>query len=81
MNWHALWRRLTTTRYTMRLEDEVERLQAENRGLMNSLLVRAGVQPIDTPKPVPRPGRSPSRYQRQVQIERDWIAGKQKSGT
>lgn len=78
-DWSAIWRRLTTTRYTMRLEDEVERLQAENRALMNSMLVRAGVQPIDTPKPVPRPGRSMSRYQRQQQIERNFLAGQQKS--
>jgi len=74
MNWPALWRRLTTTRYTEWLENEVARLREENRALMNSLLTRAGVQPIDPPKPVSRESRRLSRYQRQVELERDWIA-------
>ena len=71
MNWPELWRRLTTTRYTIWLEDEVERLRAENRSMMNSLLTRAGVQPIDTPPPTPRVGRRPSRNQVQMRIEQE----------
>ena len=43
----AWWRWLTTTRYTRALEEEVERLRAENRALTNSLLGTAGIPPID----------------------------------
>jgi hypothetical protein len=68
-----LWHWLTTGSYTAMLEDEVDRLREENRSLLNSLLVRAGVQPIDPPKPVPRMGSRPSRYQRQAQIEREFL--------
>ena len=78
MTWPDLWHRLTTTRYTVWLEDEVQRLREENRALMNSLLVRAGVQPIDPPKPISRDSRRMSRYQQQVKIERDWIASQPK---
>ena len=42
----ASWRWLTTGRYTRTLEDEVERLRAENRALLNSLLGTAGFPPI-----------------------------------
>ena len=73
MNWPELWRRLTTTRYTAWLEDEVERLRAENRGMLNSLLTRAGVQPIDIPPPTPRVGRRMSRNQIQFQIEQEHL--------
>ena len=66
----ALWRYLTTSRYTIMLEDEVSRLREENRGLLNSLLTRAGVSPIDIPKPVPREGRRMSRHQMQAYLER-----------
>ena len=45
----TLWRWLTTTRYTRTLEEEVERLRAENRALLNSLLGTAGFPPIETP--------------------------------
>jgi hypothetical protein len=73
MNWPDLWHRLTTTRYTAWLEDEVERLRAENRAMLNSLLVRGGVQPIDTPAPTPRVGRRMTRNQIQFQIEQDHL--------
>lgn len=63
--------RLFRSRYVLWLEGEVERLRQENRSMMNSLLTRAGVQPIDTPPPVARPGRRLSRHQFQVQIERE----------
>lgn len=78
MNWSDLWHRLTTTRYTTWLEQEVERLRQENRAMMNSLLVRGGVQPIDTPAPIAREGRRMTRYQRQAEIERKWIASQPK---
>ena len=71
MTWHDLWHRITTTRYTILLEDEVDRLRVENRALMNSLLTRAGVQPIDVPQPVARQQRRMTRYQQQTQIERE----------
>jgi len=35
-------------RYVVSLEDEVARLRAENRALLNSLLGTAGVPPIDS---------------------------------
>jgi hypothetical protein len=71
MEWPELWRKLTTTRYTAWLEDEVERLRAENRAMLNSLLVRGGVQPIDTPPLTPRVGRRMTRNQLQVKIEQE----------
>jgi hypothetical protein len=43
----AWWHRLTTGRYTRALEEEVERLRAENRALTNSLLGTAGIPPLD----------------------------------
>ena len=67
--------RLTTSRYTRVLEAEVDRLREENRSLLNSLLTRAGVSPIDPPKMVPRTGNRMSRFQRQAQIEREWLKG------
>lgn len=72
------WHWLTTSAFTRRLEAEVERLEAENRAMLNSLLTRAGVQPIDSPQPLGRTSHRQSRYQRQVQLERDWIARQQK---
>jgi len=42
----GLWQRLISTRYVRTLEVEVERLRAENRGLLNSILGIAGVPPI-----------------------------------
>ena len=63
------------SRYVLWLEDEVERLRQENRSMMNSLLVRAGVQPVDTPKPAPRLNRRLTRHQQQVQFEREWVNG------
>ena len=35
------------SRYTRHLEEEVARLQAENRAMLNSLLARSGFPPID----------------------------------
>jgi hypothetical protein len=51
-----IWNRLTTTSYARWLEcqvarehAEMERLRAENRALLNSILGIAGVPPIVTP--------------------------------
>ena len=43
-----LWREFVTSKYVKALEAEVERLRAENRALMNSILGIAGVPPIVT---------------------------------
>ena len=66
-------RRFFTSKYVLMLESENARLLEENRALMNSLLTRAGVQPIDVPKPVARVGSRPSRFQLQTRIERDFL--------
>jgi hypothetical protein len=53
MNMRGLWIRITTTRYARALETELvrlrvdnERLRAENRALLNSILGIAGVPPL-----------------------------------
>ncbi len=56
MNMRGLWIRITTTRYARALEAELvrlrvdnERLRAENRALLNSILGIAGVPPLPVP--------------------------------
>ena len=44
--------RLLQRRYVGRLEEEVSRLRAENRALMNSLLGTAGFPPVEFPEAV-----------------------------
>ena len=44
--------RLVRGRYVGRLEEEVSRLRAENRALMNSLLGTAGFPPVEFPEAV-----------------------------
>jgi hypothetical protein len=46
MRLRELWWRITSTRYTRALEEEVRLLRAENRGLLNSILGIAGVPPM-----------------------------------
>lgn len=51
MPFHDLWRRIAArlrmrTRYTRALEEEVARLRAENRALVNSILGVAGIPPM-----------------------------------
>lgn len=41
-----IWRQWSATRYTRSLEEEVARLRAENRALLNSILGIAGVPPV-----------------------------------
>jgi len=53
-----LLHRFLRSSYLSLLETEVERLRAENRALLNSLLGTAGFPPIETPdapKPQPLP--------------------------
>jgi hypothetical protein len=56
VDWLARWRQAVRSRYVRLLEEqvareraEVERLRAENRAMLNSLLGTAGVPPIETP--------------------------------
>lgn len=44
-----MWRQWSATRYTRSLEDEVARLRAENRALLNSILGIAGIPPVAVP--------------------------------
>ncbi|MGC1830356.1 MAG: hypothetical protein WA663_08085 [Candidatus Acidiferrales bacterium] len=46
MTLREMWRRFSPARYTRALEAEVERLRAENRALLNSILGIAGIPPI-----------------------------------
>jgi hypothetical protein len=46
MTLREIWRRFAPARYTGALEAEVERLRAENRALLNSILGIAGIPPI-----------------------------------
>ena len=43
------WKWLITSRYVRAMEAEVERLRAENRALMNSILGIAGIPPVIAP--------------------------------
>lgn len=47
--WLKALRRALRSRYVLLLEAEVERLRAENRALVNSLLGTAGFPPLDWP--------------------------------
>lgn len=56
MAWLTRWQQAARSRYVRLLEaeierkrEEIERLRAENRALLNSLLGTAGVPPIEAP--------------------------------
>src|SRR5713101_5910698 len=69
-----LWR----SSYVRVLEEEVSRLRAENRALMNSLLGTAGFPPVEfpeAPKPQPLP-RLRKRSWHQVQAWRETEANR-----
>jgi hypothetical protein len=64
---------LFRSRYVGLLEEEVSRLRAENRALMNSLLGTAGCPPVEfpeAPKPQPLP-RLRKRSWHQIQAWRE----------
>ena len=66
------------SKYVRLLEEEVSRLRAENRALMNSLLGTAGFPPVEfpeAPKPQPLP-RLRKRSWHQVQAWREADAGR-----
>lgn len=75
-----VWHWLTTSRYTRELENSVHllredilRLRQENRGLLNSVLVRGGFQPVEeaaerTPVSYPRT-RSPQQLARHLEMQ------------
>ena len=78
LSWCA---RHARSRYVRTLEDEVARLRAENRALVNSLLGTAGFPPISLDEDVRRgpAAMSPVRRRTWAQIarEREQAAGKQ----
>jgi hypothetical protein len=66
-------KQLLRSNYVRLLEEEVSRLRAENRALMNSLLGTAGFPPVEFPE-VPRPQPLPRLRKRswhQVQAWRE----------
>lgn len=70
----------TKSKYIRTLEEEVSRLRAENRALMNSLLGTAGFPPVEfpeAPKPQPLP-RLRKRSWHQIQAWRE--AGASRDG-
>ena len=65
--------RVMRSRYVCVLEEEVSRLRAENRALINSLLGTAGFPPVEfpeAPKPQPLP-RLRKRSWHQIQAWRE----------
>jgi hypothetical protein len=71
-------RELLGGRYVRLLEEEVARLRAENRALMNSLLGTAGFPPVEfpeAPKPQPLP-RLRKRSWHQLQAWRETEANR-----
>lgn len=66
-------REIVRSKYVRSLEEDVERLRAENRALMNSLLGTAGFPPVEfpeAPKPQPLP-RLRKRSWHQIQAWRE----------
>jgi hypothetical protein len=57
---HDTLENLPRRRYLRSLEEEVARLRAENRALLNSLLGTAGIAPLETPGPA-GPSHAPIR--------------------
>jgi hypothetical protein len=77
--WKQLWR----SNYVRLLEEEVARLRAENRALMNSLLGTAGFPPVEfpeAPKPQPLP-RLRKRSWQQIQAWRETEANRDASAS
>ena len=55
------WKWLSASRYVRALEAEVERLRAENRALMNSILGIAGIPPVIAPGDATAPASGASK--------------------
>ncbi len=75
--------KLLRGRYVGLLEEEVSRMRAENRALMNSLLGTAGFPPVEfpeAPKPQPLP-RLRKRSWHQVQAWRETEANRDTSAS
>lgn len=73
-------KKFLSSRYVCLLEEEVSRLRAENRALMNSLLGTAGFPPVEFPE-APKPQALPrlrkrSWHQIQAWREADAASGK-----
>ncbi|HLV96899.1 MAG TPA: hypothetical protein VKS44_17025 [Candidatus Acidoferrales bacterium] len=75
------WRRWTTTRYTRSLEVEVERLRAENRALLNSILGIAGVPPITVAMPESREQRKAEAVETRSGLDGTGVARLKATGT
>ena len=73
-------RRNVRSRYVLLLEEDVARLRAENRGLVNSLLGTAGFPPVQLEDEVRRGGAAMTAVRRrtwsQIAREREFAAGK-----
>ncbi len=81
MNSLARWREGMRGRYVRLLEAEIERLRAENRALLNSLLGTAGVPPIEVPPahpaqiaPIRRRSWSQIAATREIEAAREGVA-------
>jgi hypothetical protein len=74
---------LPRSKYVQLLEDEVARLRAENRALMNSLLGTAGFPPVEFPEaPKPQPlSRTRKRSWHQIQAWRETEAAREREQT
>jgi len=76
-------KKLFRSGYVRLLEEEVSRLRAENRALMNSLLGTAGFPPVEfpeAPKPQPLP-RLRKRSWHQIQAWRESGAARDAAAT
>jgi len=62
---------LLRSRYVRLLEEEVSRLRAENRALMNSLLGTAGFPPVEFPE-APKPQALPRLRKRSWHQIKAW---------
>jgi hypothetical protein len=68
--------------YVRTLEEEVARLRAENRALLNSLLGTAGIPPLEIPGgPATRPAAMPTRRRSWPQIAQSLEANSRAAAT
>ena len=73
-----LLKQMLRSRYVRALEEDVERLRAENRALVNSLLGTAGFPPVEFPE-APKPQALPRLRKRswhQIQAWRETEASR-----